>query len=910
MPYHNKLVLLCVVTVISQVSAVFRYGEQSETLTDNDGRIRAVRNHTNKDFVLGGLFPVHTARLDSAGGGCGGAGETQGVEAMLFALDLINADTQLLPGLEIGYDIRDTCGRENVGLDEVLGLIITGDQVDIESCESSVTSMNGNVSTSTLATFGLVGAALSAVSISVASLGRLFQVPQVSYSSSSKVLSNKDLYTYFYRTIPPDNFQVRAIVDLLLYFNWTYVSIIFSRDAYGQPAVDELRTLVRQFDICFDLEAGIDDDADYENIVRQLNTSQANVVVLFATQVHALRMLRSVSNSVVRTRFTWIGSDSWAGLGAALADVSETVAGYYGIQPLTQFVPAMENYLSQLTIQSNRRNSWFPEMYAVFAQCELNVTCDTTGNLTSAPGYRQNSVTARTVDAVYALAHALNNFLAENCDTPLVWNRANQTCTGQIRDFNGSALLEYLSNVTFASPSQNIVSFDEQGNFAAMYQLVNYQRRNESGGNEYLLEVIGTWSSSFSNESSLGFLQIDRYMMQQFGIDGFGNSIYEPPFSQCACQAGEYRQLVGPNCCGRCDPCLGQSFSEDGLSINCRNCPEFLWGNNPLEGSSRCVAVRESFIDFSDASAIAVVIISILGLLCTAFVAIVFGLFWTTPVVKSSGREQMVLLLIGIGLCFVVALIYVSPPSLAICIFQRIGLWFCFSLIFGALLVKIVRVARIFLGKPTLKRLRFAKMYHQVVFTFLLVLGQMLLVAAFMAFPVPGILRTLRRDMENTKNFPVVVLTCITESNWFLGLSAIYESVILIVATMLGSLSFRYPENFNEAKYVCFCTFALLVIWIAFLPTYFATQMMQEFQNAVIAFAIIMSALVILACLFGPKLYIILFCAKRNSNVFSHHPPTEPKDELPMTSTPATHASTPMSHGSKCACCPLSSFVV
>ena len=437
-----------------------------------------------------------------------------------------------------------------------------------------------------------------------------------------------------------------------------------------------------------------------------------------------------------------------------------------------------------------------------------------------------------------------------------------------------------------------------------MYQIVNYQRRNVSGGNEYQLENIGTWSSSFTNESSLGTLQIDRPVVQHFGIDEFGNNIHERTFSQCACQAGEYRQLVGPNCCGRCDPCLGQTFSNNGLSTNCESCPEFSWGNNPLEGSSRCIEVQESFIDFSDGSAIAVLLISALGLLCVAFVAIVYGLFWKTPVVKSSGREQMVLLLIGIGLSFVVSVLYVSPPSVAVCVFQRIGLWFCFSLIFGALLVKIVRVARIFLGKPTLKRLRFSAMYHQVIFTFLLVLGQMLLVAGFMAYPVPGVARTLRRDTENTNNFPVVVLTCISESYWFVGLSAVYESVILIIATLLGSLSFRYPENFNEAKYVCFCTFALLVIWIAFLPTYFATQATQEFQNAVIAFAIIMSALAVLACLFGPKIYIILFCSKRNSIDFSHHPPTESKSEYTMTSTtPATHSSTPMNCGGKYVCC-------
>ena len=47
------------------------------------------------------------------------------MEAMLYAIDRINADPELLQGVELGYDIRDTCLSETVGLDEAIDLILT-----------------------------------------------------------------------------------------------------------------------------------------------------------------------------------------------------------------------------------------------------------------------------------------------------------------------------------------------------------------------------------------------------------------------------------------------------------------------------------------------------------------------------------------------------------------------------------------------------------------------------------------------------------------------------------------------------------------------------------------------------------------------------------------------------------------
>ena len=59
------------------------------------------------------------------------------------------------------------------------------------------------------------------------------------------------------------------------------------------------------------------------------------------------------------------------------------------------------------------------------------------------------------------------------------------------------------------------------------------------------------------------------------------------------------------------------------------------------------------------------------ALIILAVITVIFVMTWNTPVIKSSGREQMVRLLIGIGACCVVTYIVVAPPSTGVCVCSR-----------------------------------------------------------------------------------------------------------------------------------------------------------------------------------------------------------------------------------------------
>lgn len=47
-------------------------------------------------------------------------------------------------------------------------------------------------------------------------------------------MESQERYNYFYRTIPSDNFQVHAMVEMIIYFNWTYISVVYEESSYGK----------------------------------------------------------------------------------------------------------------------------------------------------------------------------------------------------------------------------------------------------------------------------------------------------------------------------------------------------------------------------------------------------------------------------------------------------------------------------------------------------------------------------------------------------------------------------------------------------------------------------------------------------------------------------------------------------
>ena len=258
------------------------------------------------------------------------------------------------------------------------------------------------------------------------------------------------------------------------------------------------------------------------------------------------------------------------------------------------------------------------------------------------------------------------------------------------------------------------------------------------------------------------------------------------------------------------------------------------------------------------------------GLLAVVFVSGVFIYYWNTPIVKSSGREQMVLLLSGITLCLLITIIFIPKPFITLCTLQRIGAWFCFSLIISAIFIKLVRITRIFLNEAISTSPKCISPMYQILFTFLLVGVQMVFVLISLNVVHPGVTRSQVNDTRDTNNFPVLSVQCTTPHAALIAVQMLYITVLLIVSNGLAILTIRFPKNFNESRYVAFSTFALGLTWIAFILTYVATE--AKYQSAVISLAIQLSALAVLVCLFGPRVFIMIVWPSQNVTATTTNP--------------------------------------
>ncbi len=111
---------------------------------------------------------------------CGELKKEKGIhrlEAMLFALDRINNDHELLPNITLGARVLDTCSRDTHALEQSLTFV----QALIEKDGTDVKCQGGGspIITKPERVVGVIGASSSSVSIMVANILRLFKVNSI-----------------------------------------------------------------------------------------------------------------------------------------------------------------------------------------------------------------------------------------------------------------------------------------------------------------------------------------------------------------------------------------------------------------------------------------------------------------------------------------------------------------------------------------------------------------------------------------------------------------------------------------------------------------------------------------------------------------------------------------------------------
>uniref|UniRef100_A0AAQ4S4F7 G-protein coupled receptors family 3 profile domain-containing protein n=1 Tax=Gasterosteus aculeatus aculeatus TaxID=481459 RepID=A0AAQ4S4F7_GASAC len=762
---------------------------------------------TEGHLTLGGLFPVHSRGADGAP--CGDLKKENGIqrlEAMMYALDQINLDELLLPNITLGARVLDTCSRDTYALEQSLTFV----QALITKDTSDVRCTNGEapVFVKPEKVVGVVGASASSVSIMVANILRLFQIPQVSYASTAPELSDDRRYDFFSRVVPPDSFQAQAMVDIIRALGWTYVSTVASEGSYGEKGVEAFTQLSKEAGgICIAQSLKIPHNPkleDYDKAVQQLlETQHARAVVIFASEEDIRGVLNSTKRANQVGHFLWIGSDSWGPKSSPIHQLEDVAVGAVTILPKRSSIEGKE----RIGTESK---------------------------------YEQEGKVQFVIDAVYAVAHALHSMQRDLCpDHPGV-------CP-QMETAEGKTLLKYIRNASFNGSAGTSVVFNKNGDAPGRYDLFQFQLTNSSTP-EY--KVVGHWVEN---------LQIRLEELQ------WPDGEQEVPISVCSlpCKTGERKKRVkGMPCCWHCELCDGYQYQYDETS--CRLCA---YNMRPNPNRTACQPIPIVKLEWHSAWAIISVFLAMLGIIATIFVMATFVRHNDTPIVRASGRELSYVLLTGIFLCYIITFLMIAKPDVAVCAFRRIflGLGMCIS--YAALLTKTNRIYRIFeQGKQTVTAPRFISPTSQIAITSSLICVQLLGVLVWFAVDPPNTI--VDYDEQKAVN-PLLargVLKCdITDLQIICSLG--YSILLMVTCTIYAIKTRDVPEDFNEAKPIGFTMYTTCIVWLAFIPIFFGTAQSAEklyIQTTTLTISMNLSASVALGMLYMPKVYIIIFHPEMN----------------------------------------------
>ncbi|XP_069053819.1 extracellular calcium-sensing receptor-like [Lepisosteus oculatus] len=817
--------------------------------------------YKNGDIVLGGIFEAHFAvtypelhfgsKPDQLKCKSFSVLAFQEAQTMIFAIEEINRNPALLPNITLGYRLYDNCENLGVALRAATALISgEDDSVTDYSC------------TGTPPVLAIVGDPGSTNSIAVSRLLGHFQVPMVSYFATCSCLSNRKEFPSFFRTIPSDAFQVKAMVQIIRHYGWTWVGAIASSDDYGQSAIKSFIEEVNKFGCIAFSETlhSVLSKARVLQILQIIKQSTARVIVVFSQGAYFIPLALEIARHNITDR-QWIASEAWTTSTVILREENfHSFGGTIGIAIRRGEIPGLKEFLLQAHPVSDPKNNFINLFWETLFDCKLqdiqkyNSSSEDGNKICT--GYEDiNSIetlysdvselrTAYTVyKAVYALAHSLHNLMS--CE-PGKGPFQNNSCA-DITTVQPWQLLQYLARVNFTTHYGDRVSFDENGDALAIYDLMNWQRADDGSVKRV---TIGLYDESAPAGQELS-LNEDKIF--------WNFESKTPPRSVCSesCQPGTWKatRKGEPLCCFDCVPCAEGEISNHTDSVECFKCPADYWSNSKRD---QCVPKEIEFLSYEETLGISLTTISVLGACISAAVLAVFIYYRNTPVVRANNSELSFLLLLSLILCFLCSLLFIGQPLHLTCMLRHVVFGISFVLCISCILVKTIVVIMAFratLPDNNVMKWFGAAQQRGTVFVFTVIQAMICIIWLSTASPVPF----KNTQYQNSKIIFECNVGSITGFSFLLGYIGLLASVCFLLAFLARNL----PDNFNEAKFITFSMLIFCAVWIAFIPAYVSSP--GKYSDAVEIFAILASSFGLLIAIFVPKCYIILLHPEKNT---------------------------------------------
>uniref|UniRef100_A0A3P8RXC9 Olfactory receptor C family, n1 n=1 Tax=Amphiprion percula TaxID=161767 RepID=A0A3P8RXC9_AMPPE len=722
-------------------------------------------------------------------------------QVMIFAIEEINKDPALLPNISLGYRILNSCSFPANTLRAALTLASRPEETEFNSsCPPTISAV--------------IAASGSSQSLAVAGTLGPFQVPIVSYFSTCACLSDRAKYPTFFRTIPSDYFQAKALAALVKHFGWQWIGAIQSDNDYGRNGILSFTEEVKKLGVCIAFVGTIARTYSMDKIldvVEMIRRSTVKVILAFVPEGDFYPLMKEVVKQNI-TGIQWIASEGW--ITATKPSTPEIYQAFGGA--LGFVIAAFVKDFWEIMVGCR---PVLPEEHRMDKICTGNETL-----LNSQHAFfdvTQLRATYNVYKAVYAIAHALHQLIF--CKP-----------AGQKP--------RYKKEVNFRNEFGDDVFFDENGDPPASYDIINWQLRN--GQVQHV--TLGHFASAANGDFRLN-IQEEKIVWRT------GKRV---PTSVCSnvCPVGTRKaQIKGkPTCCFDCIPCADGTIAN---STDCTPCPQEYWSN---ERKDECIPKTTEFLRYHEPMGIALTVVSLLGASLSLVTMMVFIHYRETPVIKASNSELSCFLLFSLFLCFLCPLTFMGRPTVWTCMLRHTAFGVTFALCISCVLGKTIVVVTAF--KATIPGNKVAGKFgpaQQRIIVCSCTMIQILICVLWLKFKPPF------PDMVFRYSNKKIVLECNTGSEAAFYAVLGYIGILAIVCLVLAFLARKLPDNFNEAKFITFSMLIFCAVWITFIPAYISSP--GKFTVAVEIFAILSSAFGLLSSIFAPKCYIILVKPEKNT---------------------------------------------
>uniref|UniRef100_A0A8C4TKS2 G-protein coupled receptors family 3 profile domain-containing protein n=1 Tax=Erpetoichthys calabaricus TaxID=27687 RepID=A0A8C4TKS2_ERPCA len=791
------------------------------------------------DIIIGGIFSFHNSIADEKPmfKEIFNIKEFLFAKTMAFAAEEINNNSNILPGISMGYKIYDDCSSVPLAMKAALALV--------NGLEKSVTNFS---CTKPSNIYAIIGMSDSTPTIAVTTSIRSYHIPVISYYSTCACLSKKLDFPTFFRTIPSDYHQSKALAQLVKHFGWTWLGALSSDNDYGNAGIAAFIEAVQKEGLCVEYAHSIYRNSPREKVltlVDIMKRASSKVIVVFATFSDLEDLIKELFLQNV-TSLQWIGSEGWISSEyLATKENYSVLKGALGLAISNVIIPSLPDYLNDIRPSEIPKSIDLNMSWVSAFNCSLetevlrNISCieaprQISNQYTDVPEVR---IANNVYKAVYAIAHSLHSLFECQC------NLTNDTCSDKIHFFILCKVLEKLKKVNYTTSYGENVYFDENGDPVAKYDLINWQM-SEKGTIKFV--NVGLYDSSL--------LAGKQFSMNNVSImwrDGYN----KVPKSVCSesCQPGTRKAVRKgkPICCFDCLICGEGEIN----SIFCLKC-QLEYKSN--EQRDQCILKDIEFLTFGEIMGILLVILSILGTMVTLTVATVFFKYRQTPVVKANNSELSFLLLFSLTFCFLCSLTFIGEPSDWSCMLRHTAFGITFVLCISCILGKTLVVLMAF--RATLPGNNIMKLFgprQQRFSVFSLTAIQILICALWLMLSPPFPIKNMQHYNDK------IILECDLGSAVTFYSVLGYIGLLSIMCFILAFLARKLPDNFNEAKFITFSMLIFCSVWLAFIPAYISSP--GKYTVAVEIFAILASSFGLLFCIFAPKCYIILLKPEKNT---------------------------------------------